>query len=63
MLTILGEMDIDEGQIHVNGSIGYVSQEAWITSATVQENILFGKDMEPGKYDRILKATCLDQVG
>ncbi len=44
---ILGEMyKLNNGKISVNGSMAYVPQQAWILNASVQDNILFGKDFD-----------------
>lgn len=39
--------------------MAYVPQQAWIQNATVKDNILFGKQMEEGKYDEVLEACAL----
>jgi ABC-type multidrug transport system fused ATPase/permease subunit len=41
-------------QIHVCGKIAYVSQNAWIQTGTVQENILFGSCMDSQRYQETL---------
>ena len=43
------------------GSIAYVPQQAWIQNATLKDNILFGKNYNHSKYDRILEACALKQ--
>lgn len=43
------------------GSIAYVSQNAWIQSGTVRDNILYGKPMDTKKYDNAIKACALDK--
>ena len=37
------------------GTKAYVAQSPWIQSGTIEENILFGKEMEREKYERILE--------
>lgn len=39
--TILGELDLDDGFLTVNGSVSYASQEPWIFEGTIKQNILF----------------------
>lgn len=39
--TILGELDLDDGTLTVNGSVCYASQEPWIFEGTIKQNILF----------------------
>lgn len=38
-------------QSHVCGKIAYVSQDAWIQTGTLQENILFGSNMDKQRYE------------
>lgn len=46
-------------QVQVYGKIAYVSQTAWIQSGTIQENILFGSEMDPIRYHDVLKRCSL----
>ncbi|KAF3665285.1 ABC transporter C family member 8 [Capsicum annuum] len=48
-------------QVHVYGSIAYVSQTAWIQSGTVHDNILFGRSMDENKYHEAVKVSTLDK--
>ena len=45
--------------IFLQGSIAYVAQQAWIQNATLQENILFGKSVEIGKYRKVIDSCAL----
>uniref|UniRef100_A0A3B6ENG0 ABC transporter C family member 13 n=1 Tax=Triticum aestivum TaxID=4565 RepID=A0A3B6ENG0_WHEAT len=56
---ILGEVPKLSGVVRTCGTIAYVSQSAWIQSGKVQENILFGKEMDSEKYDRVLELCSL----
>jgi ATP-binding cassette subfamily C (CFTR/MRP) protein 4 len=58
--AILGEMILVEGDSKINGQIAYVSQTPWIFAGTIRENILFCKQFDQEKYDRILKSCCLN---
>ncbi|VAH42803.1 unnamed protein product [Triticum turgidum subsp. durum] len=57
LAAILGEVPKTEGTIQVCGKIAYVSQNAWIQTGTVQENILFGSRMDSQRYQETL-ARC-----
>ncbi|KAL6254634.1 hypothetical protein P5V15_013941 [Pogonomyrmex californicus] len=57
--AILGEITLTEGQVKVNGSISYASQEAWVFGATVRQNILFGQPYERQRYQKVVKACAL----
>ena len=39
-----------------------MTQEAWIQQATVQSNILFGRDMQPAFYQQVVTACALQEV-
>lgn len=57
--AFLGEMDKTSGQVNTVGKIAYVSQQAWIQNATLQDNILFGKVMDRKRYNQVLSACAL----
>ena len=63
LMSILNEVPfIKCDELAVNGSVFYVSQEPWIFSASVRQNILFGKPYEKKKFDKIIKLCCLEEV-
>lgn len=57
--AVLGEMDRVSGRVNTNGTIAYVSQQAWIQNATLQDNILFGKPMDRKRYNQVIAACAL----
>nr|XP_009665672.1 PREDICTED: multidrug resistance-associated protein 4 isoform X2 [Struthio camelus australis] len=57
--AVLGELPKDKGLINVSGRIAYVSQQPWVFSGTVRSNILFDKEYEKEKYEKVLKACAL----
>jgi len=57
LAAVLGEVPKTEGTIQVCGKIAYVSQNAWIQTGTVQDNILFGSSMDTQRYQETLE-TC-----
>lgn len=59
LTALLGQMTLLEGNVAVSGGFAYVSQQAWILNHSLKENILFGNDFEPQKYNNILEACCL----
>ncbi|KAF8666270.1 hypothetical protein HU200_053693 [Digitaria exilis] len=54
LAAVLGEVPKTEGKIQVCGKIAYVSQNAWIQTGTVQDNILFGSSMDKQRYQETL---------
>lgn len=57
--AVLGELPKDKGFINVTGRIAYVSQQPWVFSGTVRSNILFDKEYEKEKYEKVLKVCAL----
>jgi ATP-binding cassette subfamily C (CFTR/MRP) protein 1 len=57
--AILGEMTRSDGKVTVKGDIAYFSQNSWILSATVKDNITFGHRFDPVFYDQVLDACAL----
>nr|GMC78808.1 ABC transporter C family member 10-like [Ipomoea batatas] len=59
--AILGEVPFVDGTVQVHGKLTYVSQNAWIQTGTIQENILFGSTMDQLKYDEVIKRSSLEK--
>ncbi|KAL3630667.1 Multidrug resistance-associated protein 7 [Castilleja foliolosa] len=59
LAAILGEVPITKGNVQVHGTIAYVSQSAWIQTGSIQENILFGSDMNNERYRDTLERCSL----
>ncbi|XP_004685060.1 PREDICTED: canalicular multispecific organic anion transporter 2 [Condylura cristata] len=57
--ALLGDMEKLEGEVHVQGSVAYVPQQAWIQNCTLQDNVLFGRPLDPKCYQRALEACAL----
>ena len=61
-MAMLGELPCRSGKIAVNGTMVYVSEQSWIFSDTVRENILFGMEMSQDWYNQVVHACALDKV-
>ncbi|KAL5975300.1 hypothetical protein ACLOJK_031979 [Asimina triloba] len=59
LACILGELPKLSGSVKVCGTKAYVAQSPWIQSGTIEENILFGKEMGRENYERVLEACSL----
>jgi ATP-binding cassette subfamily C (CFTR/MRP) protein 1 len=57
---ILGEIDLISGEAAIYGSTAYVPQEAWILSASIKDNILFGLPFNEDLYEIVLDAVLLN---
>ncbi|XP_061993227.1 ABC transporter C family member 3-like isoform X1 [Rosa rugosa] len=56
---ILGEVPKISGTLKLCGTKAYVSQSPWIQSGKIEENILFGKEMDRERYEGVLEACSL----
>ncbi len=62
LAAILAEMKKESGHIAISclqEGFGLAAQESWIQHATVQDNILFGREFEPDRYQAVLEACAL----
>uniref|UniRef100_A0A8R7UY88 ABC transporter domain-containing protein n=1 Tax=Triticum urartu TaxID=4572 RepID=A0A8R7UY88_TRIUA len=50
LAAVLGEVPRTEGTIQICAKIACISQNAWIQTGTVQDNILFGSPMDRERY-------------
>ncbi|XP_038572949.1 multidrug resistance-associated protein 4 [Micropterus salmoides] len=57
--SILGELPNEKGVLKSKGQLTYASQQPWVFPGTIRSNILFGKEHNPQKYERVLKACAL----
>ncbi|XP_078147164.1 ATP-binding cassette sub-family C member 4-like [Centroberyx gerrardi] len=57
--SVLGELPHDKGVLKVKGQLTYASQQPWVFPGTIRSNILFGKELNPQKYEKVLRACAL----
>ncbi|RVW57753.1 ABC transporter C family member 3 [Vitis vinifera] len=56
---MMGEVPKISGILKLCGTKAYVAQSPWIQSGKIAENILFGKEMDRERYERVLDACYL----
>ena len=59
---LLGELVPQAGSVSVSGRVTYTSQDAWVFSGTLRDNILFGHSYNRGWYQTVVEACALDKV-
>ncbi|XP_063924996.1 probable multidrug resistance-associated protein lethal(2)03659 isoform X2 [Zophobas morio] len=59
LVAVTGNTGID-GILSQDGLISYASQNPWIFSATIQENIIFNETFNQNKYLNVLKICALE---
>ncbi|KPP67593.1 multidrug resistance-associated protein 1-like [Scleropages formosus] len=57
--ALLGEMQKQEGSVSIKGSVAYMPQQAWIQNKTLQDNILFGRELKESWYREVVEACAL----
>lgn len=62
LMSILHELPQTEGSVKVRGKISYTSQQPWVFSASLRQNIVFGNKFDNARYSKIIKACALDKV-
>ncbi|PGH16379.1 hypothetical protein AJ80_05229 [Polytolypa hystricis UAMH7299] len=58
--ALAGEMRQIGGRVSMGATTAFCPQSAWIQNASVKENILFGKDMDPDFYRRVVQCCALE---
>ncbi|EGC37940.1 hypothetical protein DICPUDRAFT_76449 [Dictyostelium purpureum] len=57
--ALLGEINKVEGQVNAPDNVSYTGQVPFLLSASLRENILFGKAMDMDYYKKVIEACCL----
>lgn len=56
LAALAGDMRKTDGEVVLGASRAFCPQYAWIQNATVRDNILFGKEMDPEWYKEVIRA-------
>ncbi|XP_051568184.1 ATP-binding cassette sub-family C member 4-like [Myxocyprinus asiaticus] len=57
--TVLGELPAEKGVVKIKGELTYAPQQPWVFPGTVRSNILFGKELQPQLYEKVIRACAL----
>ncbi|ELP92088.1 canalicular multispecific organic anion transporter, putative [Entamoeba invadens IP1] len=61
LMSILGELELKEGETKVSGELTYASQTAWMMNTTVRENIIFLDKFDRTRYNKACTCACLNR--
>ncbi|NWZ61539.1 MRP1 protein, partial [Acrocephalus arundinaceus] len=59
LAAVLGELQATDGHVTMKDTAAYVPQQAWVLNASVEDNILFGKEMDETWFSRVTEACAL----
>jgi len=62
LFSLLNELPPISGTVKVNGKVSYASQEPWVFSATIRDNITFGVKFNRTNYNKVVQACALDKA-
>ena len=57
--AILHELPTEAGSIVTKGKLSFATQEPWVFSGSIRQNILFGEEMDKERYDEVVSACAL----
>lgn len=57
--AILSEIHTDGGQLIISGTVSYSSQDPWLFSGSIRNNILFGLSYNEDKYKNVIEVCSL----
>jgi ATP-binding cassette, subfamily C (CFTR/MRP), member 4 len=61
LMGLLREIYLTSGKCRVSGEMSFASDEPWIVSGTIEENILMGSPVDDLWYKKVVKACCLNE--
>ncbi|XP_063908432.1 probable multidrug resistance-associated protein lethal(2)03659 isoform X2 [Zophobas morio] len=56
---LLNELPVESGRIDVQGNLSYSSQEPWLFSGSVRQNIIFNNEYDEERYRRVVEVCAL----
>ena len=56
---LINQVERTGGELKVNGTVAYCSQEAWLMAGSLKENIIFGLEYDAGKLNHVIEICCL----
>ncbi|XP_055381053.1 probable multidrug resistance-associated protein lethal(2)03659 [Condylostylus longicornis] len=59
--AILGEMQLNEGVLHVNGKVSYCCQEPWLFEGSIRDNIVFIEGFDEKRYKEVIRVCALQR--
>lgn len=61
-MALLGELPYSTGEISFTGQYAYTSQQPWVFTGTLRENVIFGRPYNKARYEEVLSVCALKRV-
>ena len=61
-MALIGELENYNGLVDVKGKIAYISQQPWVFTASIRQNIIFGNEYVKEKFDKVVEVCSLKKV-
>ena len=61
LMGLLGEIKRVRGSVRISGSVGYCQQQTWMQSASLRDNILFGRPYDEARYAETIRVCALSR--
>ncbi|KAA6391444.1 MAG: ABC transporter: Multidrug resistance-associated protein, ATP binding protein [Streblomastix strix] len=58
--ALIGDIEKQNGTVHIVGTIAYCPQTAWINNNTIRGNITFGQEYNQDKYNEVIRVCALE---
>ncbi|XP_064455602.1 ATP-binding cassette sub-family C member 4-like [Ornithodoros turicata] len=61
LMSILGELPVTSGSTKVMGRVAYASQEPWMFTGSVRNNVVFDSGFDADRYKRVIYAAAMER--
>jgi ABC-type multidrug transport system fused ATPase/permease subunit len=61
LMGLLGEIKRVRGSVKISGSVGFCAQQSWMQSASLRDNILFGRPYDAERYAETIRVCALSR--
>lgn len=56
---MIGELSNYEGSVSIGGKVFFVTQQPWVFTSSIRQNITFGQEFNREKFDKVVEVCSL----